>query len=178
MLNIFLTDLAAYNSGALVGKWINLPMEKLKLQTAINEVLCEGEIAVEGTNHEEYFITDWEWDNIDIKEVDEYENIFELNQDLMILESQEPGMLKAIKFILDEQFSYDIEDAILKAEDVIIHYNQTLEEFSYDLMQELYNADALPSIIANNIDYEGISNDLELDGTYFIVGDDVIEYIG
>lgn len=96
----------------------------------------------------------------------------------MLLQAQEPWELKAIKFILDEQYSCDIEDAILKAEDVIIHENTTLEAYAYDLMQELYNADLLPSILANNIDYEGIANDLELDGTYQKIGDDVYEYIG
>lgn len=38
MLNIFLTDLAAYNSGELIGKWITLPLTDLELQTVINEV--------------------------------------------------------------------------------------------------------------------------------------------
>ena len=72
MLQVFITDLAAYNTGSLVGRWVQLPITSFELSQAISEVLTEGEYAVNGENHEEYFITDYEWDDIDIKEI-EYE---------------------------------------------------------------------------------------------------------
>jgi len=53
-----------------------------------------------------------------------------------------------------------------------------MNDIAYDLMQECYQADKLPSIIANNIDYDGIAKDLELDGNYYQYGSDIIEYIG
>ena len=178
MLKVYLTDLAAYNSSTLVGKWITLPLEEVELHYAINEVLCEGEVAVNGINHEEWFISDYEWVNILLYSIDEYENVFELNNKLELLQEVDEYKLKVIKFILDEQFTNEIKDAILKADDVIVHSNQSLEDVAYDLMQECYDIDKLPAIISNNIDYEGIAKDLESDGTYFEVDGDIFEYIG
>jgi len=178
MLKIYLTDLAAYNSGALVGKWINLPIEEDELQLELKNILALGEQAVDGTNHEEWFITDYEWENISFLKIDEYENIYKLNENLQLLEVLNQYQLKAVKFILDEQYTNDIEDAILKAEDVTIYEDQTIEDVAYDLMQECYEIPKLPSIISNNIDYTSIAHELEMDGTHHVVGNDVLMYLG
>ena len=180
MLKIYLTDLAAYNKGFLFGEWISLPMDDDELSEAINKVLRGGEAicAIEYgyEEHEEWFVTDFEWDDIDLCEVSEYEDIFKLNKSLQGIVDAEPYKLKAMGFLLSEGIANDIEDAFDKADDVIIYENQSLEDVAYDLMQECYNADALPSIIANHIDYEGIARDLEIEGAYTVIGNDVYEY--
>ena len=61
MLSVYLTDLAAYNSGCLSGTWVQLPITKFELSQAISEVLTEGEQVTAEENHEEWFITDYEW---------------------------------------------------------------------------------------------------------------------
>lgn len=66
MIRIYLTDLAAYNCGALVGKWITLPLTNEQLQIKISEVLSLGEMAINTKDHEEWFITDYEWEDIDL----------------------------------------------------------------------------------------------------------------
>ena len=43
MLEIYLTDLQAYNEGYLVGKWITLPLSEFELSQVVSEVLIEGE---------------------------------------------------------------------------------------------------------------------------------------
>jgi antirestriction protein len=178
MLQVYLTDLAAYNAGSLVGRWVQLPITGFELSQAISEVLTEGEYAVNGENHEEYFITDYEWDDIDLKEIDEYENIYDLNDELKLLGDLDKEKLKAVKFLLDEGITLDIEDAISRAEDVIVHHNYTMEDVAYDLLHECYNLKDIPPLIANNIDYDGIARDLEYDGTYWEIGGDVYEYTG
>lgn len=178
MLNIFLTDLAAYNSGALVGKWVKLPLSEEELRITLKDVLLEGEVAVDGNRHEEYFITDFDWDEIDIYEVEEYEDIFDLNEKLELLQDLDTPKLKAVKFILDNQFSYDIEEAIFKADDVIIHEEQSIKDLAYDILDDCYDVQSLPDIIKYNIDYEQVATYLEDDGTYFEVNNDVFEYIG
>ena len=178
MLQVYLTDLAAYNAGSLVGKWVQFPITGFELSQAISEVLTEGEHAVNGNNHEEYFITDYEWDDVDIKEIDEYDNIYELNDELILLTELDKDQLKAVKFLLDECISYDIGDAISRAEDFTVYHNYTIEDVAYDLLHECYNIDSIPSLISNNIDYDGIARDLEYDGNYWEVGCDVYEYIG
>jgi hypothetical protein len=178
MLNIYLTDLQAYNEGHLVGKWIRLPLTPFELSQALSEVLNEGEAISGSENHEEHFITDWEWNSHEFHEIDEYQNIYELNEQLQTLRYKSDYELKAIAFLVSNQLATDVEDAIAKADDVHIYENQTMEDIAYDLMQECYQADELPSIIANNIDYEGIARELEYDGTYYEVGSDVFQYVG
>ncbi len=178
MLQVYLTDLAAYNAGSLVGKWVQLPLTGFELSQAISEVLTEGEHAVDGENHEEYFITDYEWIDVDLKEIDEYENIYNLNDELKLLVDLDKDKLKAVKFLLDEGITLDIEDAISRAEDVIIHANQSMEDVAVELIESCYDLKDIPSIIANNINYDAIARDLEHDGTYWEISGDVYEYIG
>jgi antirestriction protein len=181
MLKIYLTDLAAYNKGFLFGEWVSLPCSDL--DETLSKILRAAEAMCfieQGyfEKHEEYFITDYEWEDIELFEIGEYENIFTLNEQLKLVESSGILELKAIRFLLSEQITSNLEDAYYKADDVTIYENQTMEDVAYDLMQELYNADALPSIIANHIDYDGIARDLELDGNYTVIQNDVYEYHG
>ena len=178
MLHIFLTDLQAYNEGHLVGRWLELPLTDFELQQALSEVLTEGEAISGSEDHEEYFITDYEWIRDELFDIDEYHNIHQLNQQLQDLEFKSDHELQALSFLLQQQLAVDIEDALTKVDDVIIYSNYSMNDIAYDLMQECYQADNLPSIIANNIDYDGIARELELDGNYYQYGSDIIEYIG
>jgi antirestriction protein len=178
MLNVFLTDLQAYHEGHLVGRFITLPISENKLAQAISEVLRDGEAIVGSNNHEEFFLTDWEWGDVEFFTVGEYDNIFELNAKLLKLEDVEACKHKAMAFLLSEGLAMDVEDAIRKADDVRVYEGQSMEDIAYDLLQECYGVDTLPSIIANHIDYGGIARDLEMDGTYFEMGNDIFEYIG
>ena len=178
MLNIYLTDLQAYNEGHLVGKWITLPLTPFELSQALSEVLTEGEAISGSEDHEEHFITDWEWNSHEFHEIDEYQNIYELNEQLQTLRYKSDTELKSIAFLVSQGIVTDIEDASIKAEYVIIHENQDMSDIAYELMQDSYQADLLPSIIANNIDYESIGQELEYDGIYYEVGSDIYEYVG
>jgi len=178
MLKIYLTDLAAYNSGALVGKWISLPISEESIHMAINEVLCEGESITKEENHEEYFITDYEWDDLEFCQVNEFENIFELNANMELLSRLDSDKLKAVSFLLTEGITLDVEDAIQRSEDVIIHQDQNMEDVAYSLLEDCYGVYKLEPIIANNIDYEKVAQDLEYGGNYWEVGNDVFEYRG
>ena len=178
MLSIYITDLAAYNSGFLSGTWVQLPLSRFELSQAISEVLTEGEQVSGETNHEEIFITDYEWDDLSLFEVDEYDDPFELNDQLKLLSTLDNDRLKAVKFLLDEGITVDIEDAVSRAEDVIVHHNYDMEDVAYDLIHNCYKVDELPSLIANNIDYDGVARDLEYEGIYWERDGDVYEYIG
>jgi hypothetical protein len=178
LLEIFLTDLQAYNEGHLVGRWIQLPISKFELAQAISEVLCEGEAICGSENHEEYFISDSSYDDYEFITVEEYSNLYELNDQLALLEFKSDYELKAISFLLGESLANDIEDAISKADDVIVHENQNMEDLAFDLLQDCYGVDQLPSIISNHIDYQGVAKSLEYDGCYYEIGNDIYEYVG
>lgn len=156
MLNIYLTDLAAYNSGYLIGKWITLPLDEYSLKQELNEVLTLGSNALMQET-EEYFITDYEWSDINLFPVDEYENLDELNSKLLKVKEFDKYTLKAIKYLLWDAITDDLEDAINKAEDVRIYENMTMEDLAYEIFQDSTDLDELPSLIANNIDFKGNS---------------------
>jgi len=178
MLKIYLTDLQAYNEGHLVGKWLELPLSNFELSQAISEVLTEGKTISGTENHEEYFITDYEWDDLEFCQIDEYENIFELNSSMELLSDLDKDKLKSTSFLLSEGITVDIEDAIQRSEDVIIHEHQNLENIAYELLEDCYGVDKLAPIIANNIDYTRVAKELKCGGNYWEIDNDVFEYIG
>ena len=179
MLKLFITDLHAYNNGFLIGEWVTLPLSGKELYMAINHILTEGEhICQSDVTHEEIFITDYEWMGQSLFNVGEYDSPWDVNDDLGKLSELSPDKQKAVAFLMSEQITYDLDDAIARSNDVIIHENQTLEDVAYTLLQERYDLDKLPPIIANNIDYEGVARELDYDGTYWEIDGDVFEYCG
>lgn len=181
MLKIYLTDLSAYNKGFLHGEWISLPCEDIEEQLSKilrgGEALCFLECGY-FEEHEEYFITDYEWEEVSIFEISEYENLSSLNEQLSTLESLNSSQLKIVRFLLSENYTDDIESAIEKLDVVVLREDTSLLDYSYELLDELYNLNSLPSIITNNIDYQGVTKDLEYEGRYIEVDGDLYEYIG
>lgn len=178
MLQIYLTDLSAYNAGLLSGHWVRLPLNEEDIASEVRKVLYEGEKSVTGFEHEEYFISDYEWEGISFFNIGEYDNLLELNYKLKLLEDVEPQNYKAIKFLLDYGICDSLEEAMIKCSDVNIYEEQTLEDVAYNLINDCYDISSIPSIITSNIDYKAIARDLEMEGSYYIVDDNVIEYIG
>ena len=173
-MQIFITDLAAYNGGALIGEWVSLPMDEQELNTKIKMILDEGAAALNEGYHEEVFITDYECDFLDINE---YDSIEELNRIADAAQSLNERELKAVRFLMDNHLVNGFEEALDKYEDVIIHEDMSMEDIAYEYVNECYNLEDMPSLIANNIDYEKIAREFEIDGSFFVVGTDVIEYL-
>ena len=176
MLKIYLTDLQSYNEGDLVGRWVNLPMDDDELSQALSEILKDGELVSGSDNHEEYFITDYEWDEFEFKTVSEYENIHTLNTSLQELEPLQEDELQSVEFLLQHSLVQTISEAIEQLDRVIIYQEQTMNDIAYDFIEECYEIDKLPSIIANNINYEAIANELIMDGTYYEYGSNIFQY--
>ena len=176
-MRVYITDLEAYNNGHLVGRWITLPMDRDLLAECVEEVLYEGRNTCNDTHHhEEYFITDFECEYMDIEEyspVNKYNHIAEAMEDI-----DEDGV-KAIKFLMDNNLVKDIFEAIeCYEDDVRVYENQTMEDIAYNLIEECYNLADIPNIISNNIDYEAIARDMEIEGSYYRVESDIYEYVG
>lgn len=175
-MKVYISDLASYNNGNLVGEWVSLPLAENDLQSKINSILELGsEVDGYAEAHEEYFITDFECDYYD---VDEYENISKLNEIAESMEGLNDYERKAVKFLLDNYLVNSFEEALEKYDDVIIYEDMTMEDIAYDFVNECYNLDNMPSLVANNIDYEKIARELEMDGRYFVEGEMIFEYIG
>jgi len=174
-MRIYITDLAAYNQGHLIGEWVTLPMSQEELTSKVDAILNEGAVVCEEQKHEEIFITDYECDYISINE---YDNIQKLNEMAEQIETLSESDIKAIGFLLENNLVNSFEEAMERYEDVRVHEDATLEDIAYDYVNECYNLEDMPSIIANNIDYEKIAREFEIEGNYYVVGSDVFEYLG
>ena len=181
MLKIAITSLSAYSEGVLHFEWIELGIEKEELQSCIDRVLKKGEALCHSKHHEEYFISDAEWDDISLWEVGEYDSIFDLNDRIILIEENiDEHQFKAVKFLFDNSFAENIEEIIEKSllDDVIIYEDSSMEDIAEEYVENFINLDNLNPLIASNICYASIGRDLELDGSYYIEGRDVFEYIG
>lgn len=178
MLKIFITDLAAYTQGFLIGEWITLPKEKEELIEDINRILGTGERICEDYPHEEFFTTDYEWSDVEIFPIGEYDNLDELNQKLNLIEEVDESDHIKLKFLLDNNLVSSLEEAIEKIDDVIYHQDSTMRDIAEEYIYTCYDLDTLPKIIAHHIDYDGIARDLEIDGSFYQEGLDIFEYLG
>lgn len=178
MLNIFLTDLVAYNNGYLVGEWLILPLEQEELKANIKEILAKGEEVCGDKFHEEWFITDWEWEDISIFPVEEYENIYALNEKIKLIEeSIEPYQYKIVKVLLDKGFVDTLENAIEKIDDVIVYENSSMTDIAEQYIEEYTDLNGYHPLIVSHIDYEGIGRDLELEGNFFKENSDIFQIL-
>jgi hypothetical protein len=174
-MEIYITDLAAYNNSFLVGQSVSLPMDEDDLRAKIKEILLTGEEVCGDNEHEEIFITDYE---CDFMKIDEYADPFQLNEIAEKVENLSEYELKAVKFLLNNYLVKDFNEALEKYEEVIIHEDVTMEDLAYEFVDKCYGVDSLPAIIANNIDYEKIGREMEMDGNYYEVEGDIYEYLG
>ena len=95
------------------------------------------------------------------------------------MENIDEDGVKAIKFLMDNNFVSDIFQAIESYEDSVrIYEDSTMVDIAENYIEECYNLDDMPSIIANNIDYESIARDIEIEGSFYRIDSDIYEYIG
>ena len=169
-MEVFLTDLQAYNEGCLYGIWITLPLTPFELSQAISEVLNEGEYICETEDHEEYFITDYEADI----SIDEYDDIYKLNELAEILADYSDDDLLKLRFLSHE--GYDEREVIergIDSYDVEIHdyssdisFTDVYELLAQDLVDEGCFG-VIPEHLESYIDYEAIGRDLAYDYVEF-----------
>ena len=173
MVDVFITDLYAYNNGFLVGEWVSLPLDSAKLTYKIREILAEGQLQCKSNQHHtEWFITDYEWtDATSMFTVDEYADVFALNDLVDELSGLSEHELLQCQFLLHE--GYDFEYAIANYEDISIYDYRSSSSFKdiYELLAEdLVDEGCFGDIPANltyYIDYSAIGRDLSMDYTEF-----------
>lgn len=148
-VRIYLTNLAKYNEGKLVGKWLELPLSDEELEKELHEVLGDDE---------EYFITDYEAPVI----IEEYENLSDLNgfaEQFMELDEDEQEKTA----FLATELGYSKEEALEKHQDVVFYPGMTLEDVASELVDEGIFGN-LNDTIKSYIDYEKLARDLGFDG--------------
>jgi len=148
-MQIFLTNLSKYDSGFLIGEWLELPNTKDELQDALRRVLSQGE---------EYFITDSEGCPL---EVNEHENLWDLNEKLQQYEALDEHEQLCVSFLLSENYDWDY--SMENRDDVIVYLNESLEDVAVSLVENGCFGTVGDGLV-NYIDYSSIAKDLSYDG--------------
>lgn len=154
LLNVFITNLGKYNEGELVGEWLELPCTEEELQASLKRIGINEE-------YEEYFITDYESD-CGIK-IGEYENIIELNKQMLELENyiDNDSDTYKVKAMISE-LGYDIQEVIASWECYDFIEGYTAEDYEKDIVESCYDIDKLIDGWLLNyitIDYEAMARD-------------------
>lgn len=157
---IFIADLAAYNSGELAGKWVDLEgMNAGDVEETIADVLCEGTGLLKalgewaGVDHEEFFIADYEgFGPIRIGEYDSIESIIEHVERM----GDDPERYFAFVKYHGEEYAenYDPDEVIGpwdSMEDIAVEY---VEDMGIGEFAERY------------FDYEKFARDLGIEGSF------------
>lgn len=164
-MKIYITDLAAYNEGHLVGDWYTLPMNEDMLAEAIEDVLRDGKRVCGDTDfHEEYFITDFECDYMNIEE---YADIQELNQIAEKMEDLDDDQIVAINLMIENGLVNNTDEAIEHIDDMRNTGETKMEDIAYNYIQECGMLEGMPENLQCYFDYESFGRDLEIEGSYF-----------
>ena len=150
----FITNLGKYNEGELIGEWLGLPCDEDKIQQVFDRIGINEE-------YEEYFITDYE-SEFGMK-LSEYENIIELNKQMLELENyidNDRDIHKA-KAMMSE-LGYDFQEVIDNWNGYDFMEGWTAEEYEQDIVENCYDVDKLTDGWLSNyitIDYEAMARD-------------------
>lgn len=159
-LRVALTNLGKYNEGNLIFEWLELPATDEEIEKLFKNIGVE-----EGTEYEEYFITDYETD-IPGLEIGEYENLSALNEQIEELGSLQDYEIEELKAIMETQGG-TLGDALeIQQKGNFIYYSGVN---SYEELAKIFVYDGLfgeiPEHLKNYIDYEAIGKELSYDYT-------------
>jgi antirestriction protein len=161
-IKIYVANLGKYNEGELVGEWFTLPVDFEEMREAI------------GLNeqYEEYAIHDYEAPKgISINEYTSLVELNEIAERIDVLDSHEQEVLE---LILESGHCSETGEAInvLENGEYRIWANcDDMSDVAYEVVQELGYLDQIPENLRNHFDYEKFGRDLEIEGSYYYVGD-------
>lgn len=165
MLKIFISNLKEYNNGKIIGEWVSLPCED------IEEVLEK----ISNSGKDELFISDYETDINGLK-VAEYEDSLQLNEIAEEIEEMREDELIALQAYL-EQYN-DIEQALeeVRQGNYTIYYDcDDMSDVAYQVVNESGLLDGVPETIKGYFDYEAYGRDIDIEGTFIQVDNNIIE---
>jgi len=183
MMNIALTNLGKYNEGVLDFVWLTLPATEDEIAEAFDKIQVShddihyysngrGQVAKNDYygEYEEFFITDYECDYLNIGEYDNLEHLNEIAETVESLDDSEQTIVKAL---LDE--GYSLEEALDKKDDCYLWSGcNDMTDVAYQYVEEcglLENA----GILANYFDYEAFGRDMSYEGHFVETDEGMLE---
>lgn len=170
-MRIALTNLGMYNEGTLNYVWLDLPATDEEINEAMEDIGI-GTVNEWGAPYEEFFITDYECNFL---QIGEYDNLDELNEIAETLEDLDDWEKEIVKALLDE--GYNLEEAINTAPDCIVYNDcNDMSDVAYQMYEEGLLGE-IPEHLINYIDWEAYGRDLSFDGHWIETDNGYIEVI-
>lgn len=170
-IRIFLTNLAEYNEGELIGEWVDLPVDD-----DFEEVFDRIGIGdpAEGKS-EEWFITDYESD-IDGLEIGEYEDIRNLNEFAELIENFTDTETEVLGAILSDGIAGDLIEAaydVRSGDWHFYHGAKDMGDVAYQLIDEwVYEVN---DFVRDYFDYDEFGKTLDSEGTFIGTKSGIVE---
>lgn len=165
MLKIYVTNLRKYNEGQIIGEWVSLPHEGLE------EILDK----ISNNGKDELLISDYETDISNLK-ISEYDDILQLNEIAEEIDNLSDDEVIALQAYL-EQYN-DIEQALeeVRQGNYTIYYDcDDMSDVAYQVVNESGLLDGVPETIKGYFDYEAYGRDIDIEGTFIQVDNNIIE---
>lgn len=159
---IYVTSLADYNAGRLLGRWIdaNQPAEAIHQQIA--EMLGESRELVA----EDWAIHDYE--NFGGLRLSEYESIESVTTIAQLIDEHGAVFAEVVNYFGGAS---NVEEARVHMEDGYRGAFDSVADFAQEFVEDCYSdlLKDLPYFIRYHIDFEGIGDDMELGGDIFAI---------
>jgi antirestriction protein len=160
---IYVADLAAYNSGYLHGKWIDATLTAEEIESAVKEIMLCSPVE----DAEEWAIHDYQnFDGLRIEEYTGFEDVSELAN--MIVNSDYPEGLIAEVY---NNFNGDlnVEEIIEYMEENYQGKFDSLGHWAQQYLEETCGLEGVPKHLLGYIDYDGYGRDEDINGSIFTV---------
>lgn len=174
-MKIALTNLGKYNEGILDFVWLTLPATDDEIAEAFDQIQVShdgkhyysnglGQVADNDIygEYEEFFISDYECDYM---QIGEYDNLSELNRIAEEVENLNEGQQDIIKALMNE--GYDLEEALDIMDDCHLYDGcYDMSEVAYDIAYETGLIASIPENLQIYFDFEAFGRDLALEGQF------------
>lgn len=149
-LSVCITNLGKYNDGEIIYKWLDLPTTEEEIKKTLTDIKI-------GAEYEEYFVSDYTSD-IGL-EVEEYNNIYVINDLVEQLEEYDYNLVEALADYLGGN---DLQGIIDLAKNDCIGFVEGIdaEDYERQVVEDCYDLDFDKlGWLANyiSIDYEAIA---------------------
>lgn len=153
-IKLYLANLAQYNNGKLIGKWVELPMDEDELQEEISSILG---------NDEEIAIHDYE----SPFSIGEYDNITRLNEIAEMLENVDHYDNEVVELILGNYSDVEEGLQVIENENFTVHHDcNSMSDIAYGYIEDCGTLDNVPDDLQRYFDYEAFGRDMEIEGTF------------
>lgn len=182
-IKAWIGNLGKYNEGDLVGEWVTFPIADGDLDTVLKRIGI-GELRDPRDErygrYEEWFVADYDSELPLASAYGEYPDLEELNdlgETVAAMDNTERTVLKAACDVVS------LEDALTKVRDgdyVVWSGCEDMGDVAYRYLHETSDPETckfLDSELGCYFDYGALGRDLDIEGTFIELGDDVVELI-